>query len=85
MPDVPALYANALVDLTYIALGVVVVVGVVAVLMRNRSPRGDRSRQAWIESELARQEAAYPGGTFSDDEYMARLEALEDRWDDEHG
>lgn len=40
-----------------------------------------RRRQRWISEELARQEAAAPGGRFSEEEYLARLEALEERWD----
>jgi hypothetical protein len=60
-----------------IALGAVVA-GVVA--MRRGSP--DRRRQQWIEQELAAQEAEAPGGRFSDEEYLLRLEALERRWDD---
>jgi hypothetical protein len=77
--------ASVLVDLSFIALGLVVVAGVLGWLVQRRSPNSERSRRHWIQAELARQEAAYPGGTFTDDEYMARLEALEERWDDEHG
>lgn len=42
-----------------------------------------RRRQVWISEELARQEAAAPGGRFSEEEYLARLDALEERWDSE--
>jgi hypothetical protein len=77
--------ASVLVDLSFIALGLVVVLGVLGWLVQRRSPNSERSRRHWIQDELARQEADYPGGKFTDDEYMARLEALEERWDDEHG
>ena len=77
--------ASVLVDLSFIALGLVVVLGVLGWLLQRRSPNSERSRRHWIQAELARQEADYPGGKFTDDEYMARLEALEERWDDEHG
>lgn len=81
----PALITGSLLaDLSFLALGVVVVVAVVAVVLQRRAPSGERARKRWITSELARQEAEYPGGSFSDDEYLARLEALEARWDDEH-
>ncbi len=73
-----------LLDLTWILLGIVVVVCVVGWLRARRSPTGEGARRRWIDEELARQEAAYPGGAFSDDEYLARLEAIEERWDDEH-
>jgi hypothetical protein len=76
--------ATLLLDLTAALLGVVVVVTVVAWVRGRRSPSGDAARRRWIDAELSRQEAAHPGGAFSDDEYMARLEALEERWDDEH-
>jgi hypothetical protein len=77
--------ASVLVDLSFIVLGLIVVLGVAGWLVQRRSPGSERSRRHWIEAELARQEAQYPGGKFTDDEYMARLEALEERWDDEHG
>jgi hypothetical protein len=64
-------------------LGVAAVIGVVAVALRGRSGRGsDRERQQWILARLAEQEATYPGGRFTDDEYLARVEALEERWDE---
>jgi hypothetical protein len=77
--------ASLLIDLTFVVVGVVVVVGVIGWLVQRRSPTSERSRRHWIAAELARQEEAYPGGSFTDDEYLARLEALEDRWADEHG
>lgn len=77
--------ASVLVDLTFVVLGVVVVLGVIGWLVQRRSPTSERSRRRWIQDELARQEAEYPGGKFTDDEYLARLEALEERWNDEHG
>ena len=77
--------ASILVDLSFIILGLVAVAGVIGWLVQRRSPDSERSRRHWINAELARQEEAYPGGKFTDDEYLARLEALEDRWDDEHG
>jgi hypothetical protein len=70
-----------LADLSYIALGLVVVVAVLVVVVRGRSGSGDRARQDWINEQMARQEAAHPGGRFSEDEYLARLEALEERWE----
>jgi hypothetical protein len=76
--------ASLLVDLSFIALGLVVLFGVIGWLVQRRSPTSERSRRHWIQSELARQEADHPGGAFSDDEYLARLDALEERWDDEH-
>jgi len=70
----------------YVILGLGVLVGVVLVALRGRSGRGsDRDRQVWIESRLAEQEAQYPGGTFTDDEYLARLEALEEQWEERRG
>jgi len=83
-PPTSPMLASVLVDLSFIALGLVVLVGFVAWLLQRRSPTSERSRRAWIQAELARQEAEYPGGAFSDDEYLARLEALEERWEDEH-
>jgi hypothetical protein len=76
---------SLLADLSYLALGVAATVAVVAVVLRRRAPSGERARARWITEELARQEAEYPGGRFSDDECLARLEALEERWADEHG
>ncbi|MFZ4517151.1 MAG: hypothetical protein ACOYOP_02110 [Microthrixaceae bacterium] len=76
---------TVLADLGFVAMGLVAAAVFVVWLLQRRSPGGERSRRRWIQEELARQEAAHPGGKFSDDEYLARLEALEDRWDDEHG
>ena len=81
----PALIGSVLADLSYVALGVVVLAAVLAGVWQRRAPSGERARKRWITGELARQEAAHPGGRFSDDEYLARLEALEARWDDDHG
>ncbi len=76
---------SALADVGFVAMGVVAAMVVVVWLVQRRSPNSERSRRRWIAQELARQEAAYPGGRFSDDEYVARLEALEERWDHDHG
>ena len=84
MRETDGMSASLLVDLSFVLLGLVVVAGCVGWLLRRRSPGGERARRRWIVDELARQEATYPGGTFTDDEYLARLEALEERWDDEH-
>jgi hypothetical protein len=75
---------SILVDLAGLLFALVVVFGVIGWLVQRRSPSSQRSRRHWINAELAKQEEAYPGGKFTDDEYLARLEALEDRWDDEH-
>jgi hypothetical protein len=51
--------------------------------LRRASPR--RRRQEWIECRMAQAEATAPGGRFSDDEYLLRLELLEDEWEERHG
>lgn len=61
--------------------GGAVVAGVTA--MRRGSPT--RRRQRWITRQLAAEEARAPGGRFSDDEYLLRLEDLERRWDEGEG
>jgi hypothetical protein len=73
-------------NLPYVLIGAAAIAGVVTWLARGGARRpGRRERAAWIEQQLAEQEAAYPGGRFSEDEYLARLEALEERWDDRYG
>lgn len=73
---------SILVNLSFVILGLVVVAGVIGSMVGRRSPSGERSRRQWINDQLAAQEATYPGGRFTDDEYLARLEALEERWDE---
>jgi hypothetical protein len=51
--------------------------------LRRASPR--RRRQEWIEQRMAEAEALAPGGRFSDDEYLLRLEAYEEEWEERHG
>jgi hypothetical protein len=69
-------------ELLWIAIALVVLVAGAATLTRS-SPR--RRRQEWINEQLAAQEATAPGGKFSDDEYLLRLEQLEDQWDEQQG
>lgn len=80
--EVPVLLQN----LPYLLIAAAAIAGVVSWLARGGSRRpGRRERAKWIEQQLAEQEAVYPGGRFSEDEYLARLEVLEERWDDRYG